>query len=87
MVFVDGRRKGSAVLVDDRHLLTAEHVVGAAGEVVVRFVAGRAAGLEVTVTRRTDCPVLLDMALLEITERDAELFPRRWSCGRRGSSA
>ncbi len=36
-VFVNGRRVGSAVLVDERHLLTAAHVLRDVEQAQVRF--------------------------------------------------
>ncbi len=86
-VLVDGRRTGSAVLVDDRHLLTAAHVLRAAGtahRIEVLFPTGPAAGLRAgaEVVSLSDLPV--DIAVLEIKPSAAQPPPRAvtiWPAG------
>lgn len=83
-VLVDGKRTGSAVLVDSRHLLTAAHVLrrGSAGgcpaeaRVKVLFPTGPAAG-STAVTRVLTLPELLvDVAVLQLEEVGLPRLPR-----------
>ena len=68
-VLVGSRRKGSAVLVDPRHLLTAGHVVRGAEPVRVRFVSGPSAGEDLPATRLAlDTTLSLDLAVLDLGE-------------------
>ena len=76
-VFVDGRRKGSAVLVDDRHLLTAEHVIASGGRLEVRFVSGSAAGVDYPVAPLDLVPgSSLDVAVLDAGDARPGEWPR-----------
>src|SRR3954462_2089170 len=97
-VFVAGGRKGSAVLVDERHLLTAGHVLPStvdgrsvlAEQVRVQFPSGPAPAARLPAARVELAPdltadVTADVAVLDLGPKPTVAVPRPvplWPAGR-----
>lgn len=64
-------------MVDERHVLTAEHVVRGGEQVVVRFLSGPAAGVDCPAALvKLGCGFSLDVAVLDVGEPRPERWPR-----------
>jgi hypothetical protein len=94
-VFVAGSRKGSAVLVDERHLLTAGHVLRStvdgrsvlAEQVEVQFPSGPAPDARLPAARVELAPdVTADVAVFDLGPKPAVAVPRPVSLWPAGGS-